>query len=116
MASVALGAVSESGGASGGVAVLARSDIRVAAAPAPLGGWHHGAVGVLVPGRLVAAHVQWGPPGGIVVVRAYLYTSVGPEDEGNIGLLRCLSTRKMRQARLIDPLHGCDGAAAAALS
>ena len=72
--------------------MLARPGIGVKAASAPLGGWQHGAVGVLAPFRLVAAHVQRGPPSGIVFVSAYLHTSVGPEDEGNIGLFRCLAT------------------------
>ena len=80
------------GDTTGGEAVLARSDIGVKAAPAPVGGWQHGAVGVLAPGRLVAAHVHRGPPFGVIAASAHLITSVGPEDADNISLQRYLAS------------------------
>ncbi|CAK0905739.1 unnamed protein product [Prorocentrum cordatum] len=62
------------GSTTGGVGIVARSDIGVKAAPAPAAGWQRGLQGALEPGRLAAAHVMW-----------------GPEGDANVGLLRSVA-------------------------
>ena len=57
-------------GASGGVAVLAKTSIPVTSPPflsSP----------VIVPGRLCAGHVRWGVRGGLILLSLYLQDSVG---------------------------------------
>ena len=64
----------EAGDSSGGVAVLAKSNIMVTAPP---GRSDH----VLEPGRMVAAHVHYGVAGGLVVVAVYLRVGEGMSAE-----------------------------------
>ena len=59
-----LPAAATTGGSSGGVAVLARSNIVVSYGP-------NTTDGCIVPARILAAHVHWGLRGGLVCVSAY---------------------------------------------
>ncbi|CAK0881235.1 unnamed protein product, partial [Prorocentrum cordatum] len=79
------------GGTSGGVAILVPAHIAVAAGPTPPDGWCEGKRGVLSAGRLAAAHVYWGPPGGVVITSAYFVTSVGMTPQ-NQHLLQVLAS------------------------
>ncbi|CAK0819294.1 unnamed protein product [Prorocentrum cordatum] len=65
------------GDSSGGAAVLTPAQVAASAVPPPRDGWADGLVGALARGRIAAAHVHWGAPGGIALLSVHFHAGFG---------------------------------------
>eukprot|EP00959_Pyramimonas_sp_CCMP1952_P123854 2589370-Pyramimonas_sp.AAC.1 len=82
-------------GTTGGAAALARTSITATAPPLTKSA-------VIIPGRMVGAHIHWGVKGGLVVLSLYMVDSVGPDDENRHNDFAACGGFSMKLSELAD--------------